>query len=81
MRNFTSPVQNISRGVGIQLVRIGGEGEEGVQNCLQERFYEGNDDVFKLGLSFLRQRTLFVNGTEQCSLITLEMSKEIYVDW
>lgn len=47
--------------------------------CLQERFYEGNDDVFQLSLGFLRQRTLFVNGTEKSSLIALEMGKEIYL--
>lgn len=48
--------------------------------CLQEGIYEVNDDVFQLGLSFLRQRTLFVNSAEQCGLTALEMSKEIYVD-
>lgn len=48
--------------------------------CLQEGFYEGYDDVFQFGLSLLRQRTFFVNGTEQCGFTTLEMSKEIYVD-
>lgn len=45
--------------------------------CLQEGFYEVNDDAFQLGLGFLRQRTLFVNGTEKSGLITLEMGKEI----
>lgn len=78
--------------MGIQFVRIGVEVKErgctetlsgwtlSRQDCLQEGFYEGNDDVFQLGLGFLRQRALLVNGSEQSGLVALEVSKEICWD-
>lgn len=47
------------------------------QDCLQEGFYESNDNVFELSLGFLRQSSLLVDGAEQSGLIAFEVGKEI----